>query len=212
MKDVIEMACEAGFTEGELAFMGDNFRRFAELVRADERAVPCCGDFDKCQQVCMPRAAAQERESFKKECEQYANWLDEAAADIEDWGMYASEYLQQKWDLPDQVQDYKNRAAAIRNRGKQALAAPAAEPETDSCGSGAGCLYKVAMIENLESEVERLKAAQPAFKPLTDDQIEQLAFKHLDVGDGERGTHYVFGEIDFARAIEAAHGITKGQP
>jgi hypothetical protein len=95
---------------------------------------------------------------------------------------------------------------------KQALAAPAAEPETDSCGSGAGCLYKVAMIENLESEVERLKAAQPAFKPLTDDQIEQLAFKHLDVGDGERGTHYVFGEIDFARAIEAAHGITKGQP
>jgi len=37
MKDVIEMAREAGFTEGELAFMGDNFRRFAELVRADER-------------------------------------------------------------------------------------------------------------------------------------------------------------------------------
>jgi hypothetical protein len=37
MKDVIEMASEAGFTEGELAFMGDNFRRFAELVRADER-------------------------------------------------------------------------------------------------------------------------------------------------------------------------------
>ena len=40
--------------------------------------------------------------------------------------------------------------------------APVQEPETDSCGSGAGCLYKVAMIENLESEVERLKAAQPA--------------------------------------------------
>jgi hypothetical protein len=37
MRDVIEMAREAGFTEGELAFMGDNFRRFAELVRADER-------------------------------------------------------------------------------------------------------------------------------------------------------------------------------
>jgi hypothetical protein len=31
------MAREAGFTEGELAFMGDNFRRFTELVRADER-------------------------------------------------------------------------------------------------------------------------------------------------------------------------------
>ena len=37
MKTVIEMAREAGFTEGELAFMGDNFIRFAELVRADER-------------------------------------------------------------------------------------------------------------------------------------------------------------------------------
>jgi hypothetical protein len=37
MRDTIDMAREAGFTEGELAFMGDNFRRFAELVRADER-------------------------------------------------------------------------------------------------------------------------------------------------------------------------------
>ena len=37
MKTVIEMAREAGFTEGELAFMGDNFLHFAELVRADER-------------------------------------------------------------------------------------------------------------------------------------------------------------------------------
>jgi hypothetical protein len=38
MKDTMEMAREAGFTDGELAFMGDNFRRFADLVRADERA------------------------------------------------------------------------------------------------------------------------------------------------------------------------------
>jgi hypothetical protein len=37
MDKTIDMAREAGFTEGELAFMGDNFRRFAELVRADER-------------------------------------------------------------------------------------------------------------------------------------------------------------------------------
>jgi hypothetical protein len=59
---------------------------------------------------------ADEREAFNKERQQYADWLDEAAADIEDWGMYASEYLQQKWDLPDQVQEYKNRAAAIRVR------------------------------------------------------------------------------------------------
>jgi hypothetical protein len=45
---------------------------------------------------------------------------------------------------------------------------------------------------------------QPAPVPLTDAEIEQLASKHLGVGDGERGTHYVFGEIDFARAILAA--------
>ena len=39
---------------------------------------------------------------------------------------------------------------------------------------------------------------------LTDAEIEQLASKHLGVGDGERGMHYVFGEIEFARAILAA--------
>jgi hypothetical protein len=90
MKTTIELAREAGFTSGELAFMQDNFLFFACLVRANER------------------------EAFNQERQQYADWLDEAAADIEDWGMYASEYLQKKWDLPDQVQDYKNRAAAIR--------------------------------------------------------------------------------------------------
>jgi hypothetical protein len=37
MREVFDMARESGFTEGEFAFMGDNFRRFAELVRADER-------------------------------------------------------------------------------------------------------------------------------------------------------------------------------
>ena len=37
MKTVIEMAREAGFNKNELAYLGDNFTRFAELVRADER-------------------------------------------------------------------------------------------------------------------------------------------------------------------------------
>jgi hypothetical protein len=37
MKSTIDMAREAGFTSGELAFMQDNFLFFAELVRADER-------------------------------------------------------------------------------------------------------------------------------------------------------------------------------
>ena len=44
MGGTIDMAREAGFTDGELAFMGDNFRRFADLVRADER--------EACAKVC----------------------------------------------------------------------------------------------------------------------------------------------------------------
>ena len=106
MRDTIDMAREAGAEFAELPMMdafvfsvddrhwnSKELERFVALVRADER------------------------EAFNKERQQYAEWLDEAAADIEDWGMYASEYLQKKWDLSDQVQDYKNRAAAIRARG-----------------------------------------------------------------------------------------------
>lgn len=91
MRTMIEMAHEVYgehtfWTEAQLL----RLKAFVDLVRADER------------------------EAFNKERQQYADWLDEAAADIEDWGMYASEYLQKKWDLPDQVQDYKSRALAIR--------------------------------------------------------------------------------------------------
>ena len=42
MKTVIEMAREAGFTEGELAWHDEILERFAELVRADEREA-CSG-------------------------------------------------------------------------------------------------------------------------------------------------------------------------
>ena len=37
---------------------------------------------------------------------------------------------------------------------------------------------------------------------LTDDEVQSLADTYLDVGDGEGGKHYVFGDVDFARAIE----------
>jgi hypothetical protein len=47
----------------------EHLKAFEALVRADELVRPCCGDFDKCQQVCMPRAAAQEREACAKLCD-----------------------------------------------------------------------------------------------------------------------------------------------
>ena len=104
-EDIIRMAREAGFTVDEADFvtapktirMGFQLEleRFAALV------------------------AAVEREAFNKERRQYADWFDEAAADIADWGGYASEYFQSKHELDRNVQDFKNRAAAIRSRSKQ---------------------------------------------------------------------------------------------
>ena len=86
-------------------------------IPADDAAKLVLEAIDHNIKILVQKAVLAEREAFNKELQQYADWLDEAAADIEDWGMYASEYLQQKWDLPDQVQDYKNRAASIRARG-----------------------------------------------------------------------------------------------
>lgn len=59
------------------------------------------------------------------------------------------------------------------------------------------------------SVVGPLYLSPPQRQPLTDEQIEALAYKHLDVGDGLRGHHFVTGDIAFARAIEQAHGIKK---
>jgi hypothetical protein len=101
MRDTIDMAREAGIIDPRDAFSEEHVQAVLEDLKAFEALV-----------------RADERETLNKERQQYADWLDEAAADIEDWGMYASEYLQKKWDLPDQVQDYKNRAAAIRARGQ----------------------------------------------------------------------------------------------
>ena len=43
-EDIIRMAQEAEFTAGEIAHMGDNFIRFAELVAAYER--------EECAKLC----------------------------------------------------------------------------------------------------------------------------------------------------------------
>jgi len=57
---------------------------------------------------------------------------------------------------------------------------------------------------------EPLYTSPPAQRPwvgLTDEEIKQFASKHLDVGDGAYATHFVTGDVAFARAIEAAHNI-----
>jgi len=38
--------------------------RFANLVAAYVMAQPCCGNFSTCQQFCMPKGAAVERETI----------------------------------------------------------------------------------------------------------------------------------------------------
>jgi hypothetical protein len=67
----------------------------------------------------LAAAVLREREAFAAERTEYANWLDEAASDISEWGAYASAYSKDKWKLSDIVQDYQNRAAAIRERSQK---------------------------------------------------------------------------------------------
>lgn len=43
-----------------------------------------------------------------------ADWLDEAAQEVSDWGAYASEYFQSKWDLPAAIKTIQDRAAHVR--------------------------------------------------------------------------------------------------
>ena len=72
MKTVMEMAKEAGFMQhlGVIAVPNiPTLERFVDLIRADALVKPCCGDFNNCQQICMPRAAAQEREACAKVCD-----------------------------------------------------------------------------------------------------------------------------------------------
>ena len=88
MRDTIDMAREAGAKTPRsiwpptfamsIDFTLETLQAFEALVRADALVSPCCGDFDKCQQVCMPRAAAQEREACAEICQQQSDLqLDE---------------------------------------------------------------------------------------------------------------------------------------
>ena len=54
-----------------------------------------------------------------------------------------------------------------------------------------------------------LYAAPKALEPLTDDRIGELQVEHLYLSDDG---YSIRGQWEFARAIEASHGITKGTP
>ena len=102
-EDIIRMAREAGlFTHKEVQ---PELELFAELVRADALIRPCCGDFDKCQQVCMPRAAAQEREACAKVCEELLERPSGYQGTWEGYGKFKTQMTGQEC------------AAAIRARG-----------------------------------------------------------------------------------------------
>lgn len=63
--DIIRMAREALVVPFFLKETNDEamvrLQDFAALVAAHALVQPCCQQFDKCQEVCMPRAAAAER-------------------------------------------------------------------------------------------------------------------------------------------------------
>ena len=69
LQDIIRMAREAGISDSHASGMFDFLERFAALVAAHALVEPCCGNYDQCQKVCMPRAAAAEREACARECE-----------------------------------------------------------------------------------------------------------------------------------------------
>ena len=70
-EDIIRMAREAdlGFLLNENWLMHEEIERFAALVASHALVEPCCGNYDQCQKVCMPRAASAEREACAKECD-----------------------------------------------------------------------------------------------------------------------------------------------
>lgn len=62
-------------------------------------------------------AAEYKRALSEANVSRYADWLDEAASAIADWGAYASAYHQAKFGYFENVKDFEERAAAIRKLG-----------------------------------------------------------------------------------------------
>lgn len=63
-------------------------------------------------------AAEYKRALSEANVSRFADWMDEAADDIEFWGAYASDYFKKKHDLANYSLDYKSRAAVLRKLGE----------------------------------------------------------------------------------------------
>jgi hypothetical protein len=96
-EDVIRMAREAQmpfyWRTGEITYL-DKLERFAALVASHALVEPCCGNYDQCQKVCMPRAAFAEREAC-------AGLRKEVALQ----GKHATEYEEGFWDGLQKYED-----------------------------------------------------------------------------------------------------------
>mgnify|MGYP003655803390 FL=1 len=82
----------------------DRAEEIASRIRADYALTR--GAAEAIKQAILQACAEQRQE--------YADLMDEAAVNVSDWGAYASEYFQDKWDLAGYVKKWQDRAAAIR--------------------------------------------------------------------------------------------------
>lgn len=76
------------------SFYTEQLQAFAALVASHALVEPCCGNYDQCQKVCMPRAASAERSAclqiVESEAMQYAEpvWAFEIVNDIKARGSH----------------------------------------------------------------------------------------------------------------------------
>lgn len=81
--------------------------------RAEDIAVRIRADYaismgakEAIKQAILQACAEQRKE--------YADMMDEAVEDVAEWGAYASEYFQDKWNLEGTLKKWQDRATAIR--------------------------------------------------------------------------------------------------
>jgi len=186
MKDVIEMAREAGFTEGELAFMGDNFRRFAELVRKDERALAePVQEFVCSTRLChyKPTAQPTQKRHVSYVCPQCHWSLEKQQAPVQDDALQDRQKTNADHAVrcaTDAIKDADGPIEAVREY-YGAQPAPVQEPVAWGVFEGGnihddfytqGEAEHMAYLKGPHAEVRPLYTTPPAAQPAPDLQAE----------------------------------------